>query len=80
MTQSLPSKHNRTVNNDSTDITDITKKSFLDLSSTEIEQLVITATTQAKKRMHAQGISTIASVDGQIYEEHPDGTRTLRHG
>lgn len=77
MTQSIPSEHNSAKESVSTTME---QKSFLDLSSTEIEQLVVKATTQAKKRMHSKGIATIFSVDDKVYEEHPDGTITLRHG
>ena len=77
MTQSIPPKHNDSINSNSTDIA---KKSFFDLSSAEIEQLAVEAITKARKRMHDRGISTIISIGGKVYEEHPDGTRTLRHG
>jgi hypothetical protein len=76
MTQSLPSKHGKTVNKN---LTDITQKSFFDLSAAEIEQLAVKATTKARKRMHDKGISTIISIDENIYEEHPDGSLTLLH-
>jgi len=77
MTQSVPSKSNleeekNPTNNES--------KSFRDLSSAELEQLVIKATTKAKKRMHEKGISTIFSDGDKVYEEKPDGSITLRHG
>jgi hypothetical protein len=77
MTQSIPSEHNSEKESVSTTTE---QKRFLDLSSIEIEQLVLKATTQAKKRMHDKGISTIFSVGDKVYEEHPDRTITLRHG
>ena len=76
MTQSLPPKN--TQKRESASVVD-SNKSFLDLSTVEMEQLMKIGVTQAKKRMHDKGISTIASVEGDIYEERPDGTRILRH-
>jgi hypothetical protein len=57
MTQSIPSEHNSEKESVSTTTE---QKRFLDLSSIEIEQLVLKATTQAKKRMHDKGISVVA--------------------
>ena len=76
MTQIPQSKHDKTANNS---LADITKKSFFDLSTAEIEQLAVEATTKAKKRMHDKGISTIISINENVYEEHPDGSLTLLH-
>jgi hypothetical protein len=56
------------------------QKSILDLSSTEMEQLALKASIEAKKRMHDKGIATIFGVDGKVFKEHPDGTITLLHG
>ena len=57
----------------------IRQKSFFELSANEIEQLAVEGTNQARKRMHDKGISTIISIDENVYEEHPDGTLTLLH-
>ena len=76
MTQSLPFKN--TSQQEPKNLVD-PNKSFLDLSTVEMEELMRTGVARAKKRMHDKGISTIASVEGKVYEEHPDGTRTLRH-
>ena len=76
MSQSLPLGHSKTTDNNSTDIT---QKSFFDLSAAEIEQLAVKATTQARSRMHDKGISTVISIDENVYEEYPDGSLTLLH-
>jgi hypothetical protein len=76
MTQSLPSKHTNIVNDG---LVDITQKSFFDLSPAEIEQLAVKAVVKARKKMHDKGISTIISIDENVYEEHPDGSLTLLH-
>ncbi|MCC0175821.1 hypothetical protein I4641_02345 [Waterburya agarophytonicola K14] len=76
MTQSLPSKQTETENKNSEDIS---KKDFADLSTTEMEKLMNKGIKQAKKRMHDKGISSVSSVNGQIYEELPDGTRKKRN-
>lgn len=54
----------------------VIQKDFGDLSTTEIQQLMQEGVRQARKRMHDKNISTIISVDGNIYEEHPDGKLT----
>ena len=76
MTQSLPSKQTDSENNNSTKIFE---KDFLGLSTTEMEELMKEGIKQAKKRMHDRGISTVSSVDGEVYEEFPDGSRKLKH-
>ena len=77
MTQSSPSKHAEIENSS---LIDIARKHFRNLSTAEIEQLMRQGVEQAKKQMHDKGISTVASINGKLYEQHPDGTRTLRHG
>lgn len=76
MTQTPQSKYDQTTNES---LTDISKKSFFDLSAAEIEQLAVKATTKARQRMHDKGISTIISVDENVYEEHSNGSITLLH-
>ena len=49
MAQSIPSKDNLDEENVPTNSE---RKSFLDLSSAELEQLAIEATTKAKKRLY----------------------------
>jgi len=73
MTQSLPSKQTDDAENRNSE--NIFLKDFADLSTAEMEQLMKKGVEQAKKRMHNKGISTVASVNGEIYEELPDGTR-----
>jgi len=77
MTQSIPSKQTDTENRTSENLSE---KDFLSLSTVEMEKLMKEGVKQAKKRMHGKGISTVSSVNGDIYEEHPDGTRTVSGG
>lgn len=77
MTKSSPSKHAEIENSS---LIDIARKDFRNLSTVEMEQLMKQGVKQAKKRMHDKGISTVALINGKLYEEHPDGTRTLCHG
>ena len=76
MTQSIPSEHTSIQNSS---LVDIAQKNFSDLSTAEMEQLMKGGIKQTKKRMHDKGISTVISVDENIYEEHPDGSLTLLH-
>ena len=49
------------------------EKGFFDLTPDEIEHLAQIAVSKAVERMHSQGIATITSVDGKMYQQHPDG-------
>ena len=75
MTQSLPSKQTDPEINS---LVDITKKDFSTLSTSEMEQLMQKGVKQAKKRMHDKGIFSVASINNEIYEEFPEGTKKLR--
>ena len=77
MSQSNQSKHIKIEHNSSPNVI---QKNVRELSTAEIEQLMKQGVKQAKERMHLKGISTVASIDGKIYEEHPNGMKTLHHG
>ncbi|MDJ0593596.1 MAG: hypothetical protein QNJ72_27030 [Pleurocapsa sp. MO_226.B13] len=49
------------------------EKGFFDLTPDEIEKKAQIAVEKAVKRMHSKGIATITSVDGKMYQQHPDG-------
>lgn len=51
----------------------ILEKGFFDLRSDEMEHLAQVAVSKAVERMHSQGIATITSVDGKMYQQSPDG-------
>ncbi len=49
------------------------EKGFFDLTPDEIEKKAQIAVEKAVKRMRSKGIATITSVDGKMYQQHPDG-------
>jgi hypothetical protein len=58
---------------DSLNSSAILEKGFFDLTPDEMEHLAQVAVSKAVERMHSQGIATITSVDGKMYQQSPDG-------